>query len=151
MRLDVCHSARVELKRLVCVVELDEFGLRQRDLISVSVRLDAEFVDGRRVVLLDDRGWSAGSLYDDDGSLFWDAEEIAEMARVVVGRDEPSGGETAEEMAAGYWAYLSQALRRCGAAVSGEELARAVHDVVLGEQLRSRLATDVRSSDGDRP
>jgi hypothetical protein len=47
-------------------------------------------MDGRRVLLLDDRGWSASGPPG-----IWavtSVEEIVDMARTVVGPDEPFGG-----------------------------------------------------------
>jgi hypothetical protein len=130
----------VSVKRVVSIVERDDVGMRGFNDLSVSVRLEAELADGRRIVLLDDRGWNA-KFSCGDGGLFWDAADIAELARVVVGPDEPSDGETADEMAAGHWAYLSERLQDHGVAVDSREFQRALHDVVLGEHLRSRLAT----------
>jgi hypothetical protein len=42
--------------RLVTPVELRDADARR---MSVSARHEAELVDGRRVLLLDDRGWSS--------------------------------------------------------------------------------------------
>jgi hypothetical protein len=80
--------------RLVTFVELDFADARQ---MSVSARHEAVLVDGRRVLLLDDRGWGASGPPN-----IWaltTAEDIADTARMVVGPDEPFGGRSHEDEA----------------------------------------------------
>jgi hypothetical protein len=106
--------------------------------ISVSARLDAVLPDGRRVVLLDDRGWTTSGPAD-----LWSrtsADEIERTARVVVGPDEPPPGRSPEAEAALHWDFLAGILRAGGIVVDGVALARLQHDVVLGKGLRARLA-----------
>ena len=110
---------------------------------SVSARLEAELADGRRMVLLDDRGWSTslrGAGADDpDPWAYTSAEEIAETARVVVGPDEPYGDRTRADMEEGHWHTLAETLRGQGVAVSASELAQLPHDVVVSDALAARL------------
>jgi hypothetical protein len=101
---------------------------------SVSARLDALLSDGAHVVLLDDRGWTSSGPVTS-------TEEAEDTARTVVGPDEPAGGLSAEEMAAGHWATLAHALRRHGVAADPAELAALPHDVVLGERLRAQITS----------
>jgi hypothetical protein len=125
--------------------------------MSVSVRLEAELVSGRRVLLLDDRGWSTSvSTYrsvedssDDMGPAvmpdIWAMTTVADIvdtARIVVGPDEPSDGSTHEDVAASHWAYLAEELRQQGIVVEALELSRLPHDVVLSDALLARLGRD---------
>jgi hypothetical protein len=113
--------------------------------ISVSARLEAVLDDGSRVLLLGDRGWTEsirgpGADAVDD---LWSAtseDHIAETARTVVGPDEPFGDRSQEDMEDGHWATLARTLRAHGVAADAGELRRLRHDVVLGEELRARLA-----------
>ncbi len=155
--------------RLVTLVDVcddggDEGADDQR--VSFFARHEAELADGRRVLLLDDRGWSTslrttrvhaagvaeseagreGALESDAGlaaSLdiwaFSSVADIEEAARVMVGPDEPSGGRSQEDMAAGHWGRLAIVLRAQGAVVDARELAHLPHDVVLSERLVSRI------------
>jgi len=123
--------------------------------MSVSVRHEALLVDGRRLRLLDDRGWSSSlnrfcqddvpddGSWPDDAPDIWamtSVEDIEETARVVVGPDEPFDGRSQEDMAADHWASLAQVLRRQGVVVGAPELKRLPHDVVLSERLLARAA-----------
>lgn len=105
--------------------------------LSVSARHEAVLADGRRVLLLDDRGWTESGPAD-----LWaltSVEDIVETARVVVGPDEPFGGHSFEDMAADHWAQLAGTLQQQGIAADASELRRLRHDVVLSERLRGRL------------
>jgi hypothetical protein len=88
--------------RLVTFVDIrdqDDDGPDARRM-SVSARHEAELPDGRRVLLLDDRGWSSTSLIasgegevpeeQPDSWATWSVEDIEETTRIVVGPDEPS-------------------------------------------------------------
>jgi hypothetical protein len=122
--------------RLVTFVEANEDVVDDRRM-SLSARHEAVLVDGRRVLLLDDRGWTESGPPD-----IWattSVEEIVETARVVVGPDEPFGGRSQEDMEADHWAYLSGILYRQGVVAEAGELRRLPHDVVLGNRLRTRL------------
>jgi hypothetical protein len=122
-------------------VDIDDDGADPRTM-SVSARLEAALVDGGRILLLDDRGWS-GSLnrVSEDFPNIWAAtsvEDIERQARFVVGPDEPFEEHSQEDMEATHWAFLSEVLRRQGVVADARELRRLPHDVVLSERLRRR-------------
>jgi hypothetical protein len=76
--------------------------------MSVSARHEAVLVNGRRVLLLDDRGWSASGPPD-----IWavtSVEDVVNTAHMVVGPDEPSGGRSHGDMEADHWAQLTEVL-----------------------------------------
>jgi hypothetical protein len=112
--------------------------------ISVSARHEAVLDDGRRVVLLDDRGWSEelGGAGADEVADIWalsSEQDIAETARTVVGPDEPFDGRTRGDMEADHWNTLAEKLRAHGVAVEAGELKRLPHEVVVSEALLARL------------
>ena len=123
----------------------------------MSARHEAVLADGRRVVLLDDRGWS-GELFrvvrggepsrQERGLIglpgVWaseTAEEIERTARVVVGPDEPFEGRTQAEMEASHWDSLARVLQQQGVAVQGAELRALPHDVELSDRVLARLGS----------
>jgi len=126
------------LVRLVTVVDVREDDTNARRM-SLWARHEAVLADGRRLVLLDDRGWSeelrgAGEIW-----AHATAEDLARTARVVVGADEPFGGRTRAEMVASHWETLAGTLRRHGVEVGAAELAALPHDVELGDGVLARL------------
>lgn len=124
--------------RLVTHVELRDAGDRR---MSVSARLEAVLGDGRRVTLLDDRGWTE-SLGGEGGPGIWadmSVTEIEDTARTVVGPDEPFAGHTQADMERTHWAHLAGVLRAHGVAVDGDRLRRLPHEVVLDGRLLARL------------
>ncbi|MFJ9417240.1 hypothetical protein ACIRPT_24050 [Streptomyces sp. NPDC101227] len=125
--------------RLVTHVDLDDGATGARQ-VSVSARLEAVLADGRSLVLLNDRGWSWRTSGPVAIRARISVEDIEKDARMVVGPDEPSDGETHEQMAAGHWGFLARILRQQGAEVDAQELERLSHDVVLSERLRARIA-----------
>jgi hypothetical protein len=138
--------------RLVTLVDVNDENSDAHQM-SVSARHEAVLTDGRRVVLLDDRGWTSAALtaswgeVPDGGSrrdqldtwALTSVEDIEETARVVVGPDEPADGYSQEEMEAGHWAYMADVLRQQGVVVRSVELKRLPHDVVLSERLLARI------------
>jgi hypothetical protein len=136
------------VERLVTLVEL---GPDIAGQVGFSARHEAVLEDGRRLLLLDDRGWSTSlprSTGDSDAAPdlpdFWattSTEEIEETTRVVVGPDEPFGEHSQEDMERDHWAYLAGILRDQGVAVDPEELRTLPHDVVFSEALLSLLGT----------
>jgi hypothetical protein len=122
--------------RLVTSVDLEDRGA-DHSSTSFSARHEALLADGRRVLLLGDRGWSSTGPPD-----LWagaPVEEFLPTARTVVGPDEPHGEYSHEDMAAAHWAHLSEVLRQQGVRADPGELQRLPHDVVLGERLRARI------------
>lgn len=141
--------------RLVTFVDLAEEVGDTRQM-SFSARHEAVLVDGRRVLLLDDRGWSwsplltafqPGDASDRDSPReqqpdIWattSVEDIEQEARMVVGPDEPSDGFSQEDEEQGHWAHLSDVLRQHGVVVDARDLRRRPHDVVLSGRLLARL------------
>ena len=126
----------VHVTRLVTFVEVDDTVADPRQM-SVSARHEAVLMNGGRVLLLADRGWSASGPPN-----IWavtSVEEIADTARMVVGPDEPFGGRSQKDMEADHWASLAAVLRRQGIDADAVELGRLPHDVVLSEQLLARI------------
>ncbi|MEQ4210234.1 hypothetical protein [Actinopolymorpha sp. B9G3] len=106
--------------------------------MSLSALHLAVLDDGRRLTLLDDRGWGVSGPPD-----VWrqtSDEQIKAEARTVVGPDEPYGNRTQTDMAADRWAYLAGILRHQGVLVDAQTLRRLPHDVELSARLRTRIA-----------
>ena len=141
--------------RLVTFVDLTE-GVGDTRQLSFSARHEAVLLDSRRVLLLDDRGWSwsplltafqAGDASDRDSTReqqpdIWamtSVEDIEQEARMVVGPDEPFDGFSQEDGEQGHWAHLSDVLRQHGVLVDTLDLRRLPHDVLLSERLLARV------------
>ncbi|WP_369130448.1 hypothetical protein, partial [Modestobacter roseus] len=125
--------------RLLTSAEVDD---RAGAGVSVSTRLELELVDGSRVLLLDDRGWSS--------SGGWDTVSVADAdrtARMVVGPDEPFGGRSQEQVAAAHWDELARTARSLGVAVDGATLRLLPHDVALSPRLLARLGAGADGAD----
>ncbi len=142
--------------RLVTLVEID--GDENARQPSVRARLDLKLSGGRRVTVLDDRGWSwSAGVYSSepidaadlerrrrelDPWSGWSEQDIAEMALEIVGEDsdDPSEGQTVEESRAEYWSYLAGLLRERGIDVAPGVLQALPREVELGERIRARIA-----------
>lgn len=141
--------------RLLTFVDLDanDPGPDARSM-SVSARHEAVLADGRRVVLLDDRGWGGtlGVSWDREPSeqerkeaerlRGWDfitVEEMEQTARDVVGPDEPIEGETQAEMERGHWQTLARVLQEQGIEVEAADLKVLPHDVELSDRVLARI------------
>jgi hypothetical protein len=139
--------------RLVTFVDLAD-GVGDTRQTSFSARHEAVLLDGRRVLLLDDRGWTWSSLIavqagasDRDSTReeqpdIWamtSVEDIEQTARMVVGPDEPTDGSSQEDAERDHWAYLSDVLGQHGVVVDALDLRRLPHDVVLSERLLARV------------
>ena len=122
--------------RLVTQLDLDAEGAAARSM-SVSARHEAVLADGRRIVLLDGRGWTTWPSVPGEPSVP-SIEEIEETARTVVGPDEPFGGRSQTDMEDDHWAVLADVLRQEGVGADARELRLLPHDVVLSERLRAQ-------------
>jgi hypothetical protein len=141
----------VAVARLVTLVDVDDrFGDPRQ--LSLSARHEAALEDGRRVVLLDDRGWTTslgvGDIPDSSRhgqpaiSAVWSVEAVQETARVVVGPDEPPVGRSLEDMGSDHWAHLSRVLAQHGVVVDAADLKRLPHDVVLSRRLLTLIGRE---------
>ncbi|WP_218566572.1 hypothetical protein [Vallicoccus soli] len=129
-----------DTRRLVTSIDLDEAAeaaLDQHREVSISALLELELVSGRRLTLLDDRGWSSGG--PDSIWSHLSLQQLEETARAVVGPDEPPEGRSYEEEAALHWAHLSKIAHRQGVPVQAGELAALPHDVHISPRIRARL------------
>jgi hypothetical protein len=142
--------------RLLTFVDVDDAddGPNARRM-SVTARQEAVLGDGRRVVVLDDRGWSEelGAVWTDDAPppqgwrealpsiwAFETVEQLERTARDVVGPDEPVTGSTHAEMEASHWEALAGILHGQGVEVEATELKELPHDVELSPRLRARVS-----------
>lgn len=136
---------------LVTACDVREAGGDRRTM-SVTARHEALLDDGRRVLLLDGRGWTASlrtarlgaeaAHAPDSAADAWETtsvEEIERTAQAVVGPDEPYGDRSQRDMEAGHWRHLAGILARAGIAADARDLERLPHEVVLSERLRARL------------
>ena len=133
--------------RLMTSVELDDAGDPRAQ--NFSALHEAVLADGRRVTLLDDRGWGGRVLRSDGRTThaiaaaeawsFITRDVIEREARMVVGPDEAFDGHSQEDMEDDHWAHLAGVLRARGIAVDPAELRRLPHEVVLGERLLAAL------------
>lgn len=120
--------------RLVTTVDVDD-SAPDDGRVSVRARHEAVLTDGRRLLLLDDRGWASTAA--------WTAvsvEDVEESTRTVVGPDEPAEGSTWDESQADHWSHLARTLQAHGVSVDAGELRRLPHQLVLGDRLRARIA-----------
>jgi hypothetical protein len=129
--------------RLVTFVDVRDDVTDVRRM-SVSARHEALLENGRRVLLLDDRGWSESGP---PNIWTWiSVEDIVKTARDVVGPDEPFGGRSYEDMEADHWVQLTEVLRKHGIVADALELKWLPHEVVLSERLLARVGRDPRDT-----
>ena len=100
----------------------------------MALRHEVELKNGRRVLLLDDRGWGGSGTCAE-----MSPEDIRETSRMVVGPDTPPVGRSEEDMEVLHWTSLQGIAQRQGVAVDAAELRRLPHDVVLSERLLARI------------
>jgi hypothetical protein len=137
-------AAVVRLLTFVDVRDEDDGGPAGRRM-SVSARHEAALSDGRRVVLLDDRGWIEELRVFGGGApslgiwAYETAEQIERTARFVVGPDEPFESRTQAEMEASHWDSLAGVLRQQGVEAQAAELRALPHDVELSDRIRARI------------
>jgi hypothetical protein len=136
-----CQDALVtEVTRLVTLVELSD-DVADAQEMTVSVRHEAVLADGRRVLLLGDRGWRE-QLRGPGAADIWShmtVEDIEDTARTVVGPDEPFEDRSQADMETGHWAHLENVLREHRVGADADKLKQLPHDVVLGPRLRGRI------------
>ena len=147
-------AAVTRLLTFVDIDDADNDGPNARRM-SVTARQEAVLGNGRRVVLLDDRGWSEqlGAVWTDDAPpprvsrealpSIWASETVEQLvrtARDVVGPDEPVTGSTHAEMEASHWEALAGILREQGVEVEAAELKELPHDVELSTRLLARVS-----------
>ena len=157
-------AAVTRLRTFVDVDDANDPGPDARSM-AVRARHEAVLADGRRIVLLDDRGWSesqgmawAGEPSEEDRRRFelespgiWASETVEAMkrtARVVVGPDEPFEGRSQADMEAGHWDTLARILRGHGVAVAAGELEGLRHDVELSDRVLARIGRGRRDTVG---
>ncbi|WP_131732980.1 hypothetical protein [Actinomadura formosensis] len=88
-----CHACRMASAcKLITSVDVED-KVADPGQVAVTVRHEAVLADGRRFLLLDDRGWGSSQLWSEAS-----AREIEETTRVVVGPDTPPQGYTREKM-----------------------------------------------------
>lgn len=131
-----------QVLRFVTRIDLDD-DVTDASLVSLSARLDAVLLDGRRVLLLDDRGWTFG-LRDplpDRAEIRAPASvrRIEAPARVVVGPDEPVEGDSEEDAEAAYWTWMADLLGRPGVEADPSVLKQLPHDVTFSDEVRARV------------
>lgn len=127
-----------------CLVTFADVDDQAGDRVSVSAFHSVELVNGRRVLLLDDRGWESTGAWAESS-----VEDIQETTRMVVGPDEPSEGRSYEDEDELHWASLQQIAQRQGVAVDAHELSQLPHYVVLTERLRARVGRGPGLHDAD--
>jgi len=157
-------AAVARLLTFVDIADHDDDGPDARRM-SVSARHEAVLADGRRVLLLEDRGWSEelGVFLDDEPSEearrvvepsgIWAYETVEEMertARNVVGPDEPFDGRTQADMDASHWDSLARVLRQQGFEVQAAELRGLPHHVELSDRVLARIGGGPATASGER-
>ena len=149
------------IARLVTWVDIYEEDGSDPSRQSFSARHDAVLADGRRVVLLNDRGWSQWTLRFGDVSdtkvsppEFPTRQEIEESAREVVGPDPPMPHDgytpSESEVVEAHWRYLAHILESNGIEVDPGGLSALPHDVEFSDRVRARLDDSYQPLCGDQ-
>ena len=118
--------------RLLTFVEVDDEGGDAR--VSVSTRHEAVLSDGRRAVLLNDRGWSSSGTWADHT-----VDDMERTSRFVVGPDEAFEDRTQADMDTLHWDELARVLQEQGVEVEAAELKLLPHDVELSDRVLARV------------
>jgi hypothetical protein len=153
--------------RLLTFVDLadDDDDAPDARRMSVSVRHEAVLADRRRVVLLDNRGWSeqlAVAWVDEPSRQqrglvelpgIWAYETVEKVERTagdVVGPDEPFEGRTRADMEASHWDSLARVLQQEGVEVEAAELRALPHHVELSDRLLARIGARPDTPSGEQ-
>lgn len=129
-----CDAVRMAaVERLVTIADVDD-AVADEGHVAVQARQHAVLADGRRLPLLQDRGWGSTQRW-----ATVTIDDVAATTRMVVGPDEPVAGATREEAQADHWAALAGMLQRHGVTVDARDLPHVPHDVELDERLLARL------------
>jgi hypothetical protein len=119
--------------RLITFADISE-RVSDPESVAIELRHEVELMDGRRVLLLGDRGWSSGGTWEQISRAY-----VEDTARMCVGPDEPFAGHSHEYMAEMHWAPLLDILQKRGVQTDAEELASLRHDVVISGPLLARI------------
>jgi hypothetical protein len=130
-----------DVTRLITYVDVDDRDARG---ISLSALHQAILDDGRRVVLLNDRGWTGNDITSAS------VEEMKETARVVVGPDEPFGDRSQTDMEVAHLEALARTLGPHGVAATAATLRGLPHDVELSDRLLGLTDPVSRREHGER-
>jgi hypothetical protein len=143
-----------QVARLLTCVDLDDEDDDgpSATRMSVKARHEAVLSDGRRIMLLDDRGWGGqlgfyGEWRREDREAverrgIWANQtrwEMEQSARVAVGPDEPFDDHKWEDMEADHWNALAKDLQCQGIEVTAAELEALPHEVELSERVLARI------------
>ena len=105
--------------------------------LSFQVEEYALLAGGRRITLLDDRGWSSTFSGGDGSETHWDHLTAVSIERdvlnVVLPDDAEETGETHE------WQWFVERLRDAGVEATVDDLMGLPYSVVLSPRLRARL------------
>ena len=134
-----------EAERLLTFIEIDEPASTPHGAdreISVTALLELELTSGRRVTLLEDRGWSSSGP-----SNIWaytSLKDLADTARMVVGPDEPHDALSHDDADQGYWAQMAVNAQVQGVHIEACDLAALPHDVDISQEIQARVARAAR-------
>jgi hypothetical protein len=124
--------------RLLTFVDIDDRDTRG---LSVSALHQAVLDDGRRIVLLDDRGWTSSR-----GAAAAPVDEIKRTARVVVGPDEPWGAQSRTDAETLHWETLVRTLREHRVVADAATLSALPHEVELSSRALAESARRFRGN-----
>lgn len=102
--------------------------------VDVTARHELELADGRRVLLLNDRGH--GSTCPWNKTTLGDVEF---QVRTEVRPDEPFDDLTQDDMLAAHWEALARVAQQQGVAVDPAGIQRLRHDVVISDEIRKLI------------
>jgi len=127
-------ASHVSVARLVTYATLRELTSSS---YSVGLRHVARLADGQEILLLDDRGFSVGSI---SPGIILTREQVELDARTCVGPGEPVDQQTWTQVEAQHATFIAERLRLAGVTIDADEVSHLEHDVVLDERLRAAVA-----------